>query len=162
MRLFKFEGLMAVCLVLALPFATPVYADSSLSPQDRSGALHRQGVYVAAPPLSVPVGLTLAQVQEAVVNGIAVRNWMGKKQGDNTIQASYAKTHRNQTHKLVLDITFDASTVTINYVSSEGLDYVDLGDGKFGLHKNALRWINNVRADIETQLNRLSLLSPSN
>lgn len=162
MRLFKFESLMAICLLLALPLAAPVYADSSLSQQDRNGSLHNQGIYVAAPPIAVPAGLTLAQVQEAVVNGIAVRNWLGKKQGDNTIRASYVKSHRNKTHTLVLDIKFDVSKVTIEYVSSEDLDYVDLGDGKFGLHKNALRWINNVRADIETQLNRLSLLSPQN
>ena len=163
MGLVNFNKWMAmVCLALTLPYAGIASADSSLSSPGGSERLHKQGIYTAPQPIVVPAGLALAQVREAVINGISTRNWLGKDEGSNTIQATYVKTHRDRIHKLVLKIKFDTSTVDIAYLDSEGLDYVDVGGGQFGLHKNALRWISYVRTDIETQLNRLSLLSPKN
>lgn len=55
-------------------------------------------------------------------------------------------------HTLVIDINYTANTVAVAYKSSDNLNYEVKEDGTIEIHKNANRWMNNIRKDILMQL----------
>lgn len=98
-------------------------------------------------PLAVPPGLTDKVVAKAVRVGVSQRGWLVTKQEPGFIEA----TLNLRTHTAKIGINFDTGQVKVRYLESVNLDY-EIKKGVPRIHKNYLKWVNNVLLDINAQL----------
>jgi hypothetical protein len=111
---------------------------------------------VDPPPISVPTGLNEQAVAKAVTLGVAQRGWIVSKREAGYIEA----TLNIRTHMARVGITYDLETVQIRYLESSNLDYEVKGDGRH-IHRNYLKWVNNMVRDISMQLLTASAAAPA-
>jgi hypothetical protein len=103
-----------------------------------------QPIYnVANSQVDVGKKLTLAQVERAILQAGASRGWAMKKVNNGLITATYSP--RNLMAQL--NIKYSASSYSITYKDSQGLNY----DGS-NIHKNYNTWIRNLDTAIQNNL----------
>jgi hypothetical protein len=98
-------------------------------------------------PIAVPPGLSAQAVAQAVRVGVSQRGWIVTRQDPGYIEA----TLNLRSHMAKVGISYDELTVTIKYLDSSNLDYQVKKDGPH-IHRNYLKWINNIVGDINVQL----------
>jgi hypothetical protein len=102
---------------------------------------------VNPPPIVVPAGLSEQSVAKAIRVGVAQRGWVLTRQDPGYVEA----TLHLRTHMARIGITFDTKSVSIKYLESENLDH-EVKKGVERIHRNYLKWIDNVVQDINVQL----------
>ena len=121
-----------LCLLSVLPFAAHARA--------RTDAIKS--------PVEIPIAAkaTAAQVNLAAQLAAQSRGWVVENRKGNAFEAVYAQEGR-RSFSARIGVTSSAKTVTIQYVSSEGLDY-DEADGTISANYN--KWMNFLERDIPT------------
>ena len=94
---------------------------------------------------SVPAGLTAMQVEKNIVKALVQKGWQVKTNTDGIILAEILV----RTHTAKIEISFDASHYSINYVNSTNLKY---DANKNTIHKNYNNWIIYIDRLIQTGL----------
>jgi hypothetical protein len=89
---------------------------------------------------------SIANVEKAIVRAGSGLGWMMSKKADGHIVGKLAL----RKHLAVIDVTFNKSSYSIEYVNSENLDY---SGGK--IHTNYNGWIENLEKAINIQLSIL-------
>ena len=107
-------------------------------------------------PISVPAGLSEQAVARAITMGVAQRGWIVGKREPGYMEA----TLNIRAHMARVGITYDVKTIQIRYLDSSNLDYEAKGDGRH-IHRNYLKWINNMVHDISMQLLTASAAAPA-
>lgn len=103
-------------------------------------------------PIAVPSGLAAADVAKAIKAGIVRRGWVVTKDENGQIDA----TLNIRRHTAKVAIPYNTKEVAIKYVDSTELDYSEK-KGKRYIHGNYLKWIRNMQADIQRELQMLAL-----
>src|SRR5687768_12010937 len=102
-------------------------------------------------PIAVPAGVAAADVSKAIKTGIVRRGWVVTKDEKGQIDA----TLNIRSHTAKVAIPYNAKEVAIKYVDSTDLDYSEK-KGKRYIHGNYVKWIRNMQADIQRQLQTVS------
>ncbi|NJO55343.1 MAG: hypothetical protein HC834_02170 [Rhodospirillales bacterium] len=92
-------------------------------------------------PLGAPPSATLDQVRQAILFAGAKRDWNMEVEGPGKILAS----HQRSGHVATVEILYNTTTFTIQYLSSEELQYAD-----GTVHPTYNRWIEYLEKDIQT------------
>ena len=112
----------------------------------------RAAALVDPDPIAVPAGLTVKDVSKAIRAGIAQRGWVVSKDEGGKIDAVL----NLREHTARIAIGYDTKQVKINYVSSENLAYSEKNGARY-IHRNYLKWIQNVVSDISRELQLASI-----
>ncbi len=91
------------------------------------------------------------EVRKAILSGCVARGWNAKEVSPGTIEATI--TVRGK-HYVAVQIPYTPSTYSILYKASNNMEY-DAAKGT--IHPNYNKWVNNLRASIDTQLNLIQL-----
>jgi hypothetical protein len=90
---------------------------------------------------------TLAQVDDAVKNGLIHKNWIPQKASAN----SYIGIYERRDLMAKIKITFNTSTFSIQHLESRNLDY----DGSDeSIHPTYNKWIDGLEREIRTRVDR--------
>ena len=111
-----------------------------------------KAVLVDPAPIAVPAGLAAKDVAKAIKVGISRRGWVVSKDENSQIDAVLSL----RSHSARVAIPYSAKEVTIKYVSSEDLDYQENNGTKY-IHGNYMKWIRNMEADIQRELQFLTV-----
>jgi hypothetical protein len=103
-------------------------------------------------PIAVPAGLAAADVSKAIKMGIVRRGWVVTKDENGQIDA----TLNVRSHTAKVAIPYNAKEVAIRYVDSTELAYSEK-KGKRFIHGNYIKWIRNMQADIQRELQLLAV-----
>jgi len=104
-------------------------------------------------PIAVPTGFSVDQVSKAIKLAVASRTgWIVTKDVPGLFEA----TLNVRQHMLKVNIPYSASTVAINYVDSQNLDYGERKGVKV-IHPKWVNWTRNLATDIQRELNVLSV-----
>ncbi len=99
--------------------------------------------------VSIPAGMDMKAIGDAIIDGCAVRSWIAEEVGPGHMQCTvYVRSHMAK-----VNINYDTSSYSITYADSEELDY-DAGD--YEIHRNYNSWVQNLNGDIRTALLRAS------
>jgi hypothetical protein len=99
------------------------------------------------PPVAVPASISEKELVKQIKKAFVGRNWSVEKDEKGSIKATlYLRSH---VARVSADYTKDE--VTFTYLSSENLAYKEK-KGKRLIHKNYLMWIQNVRNDLNKNL----------
>ena len=91
--------------------------------------------------------LSKKQVAEAIKEAATRRKWNVVKEDVGVIQLTISP----RKHSLTVDVPYSEAMYSINYVSSENLNY----DAESGtVHKKAYKWMLRLRKDIDRALAR--------
>ena len=93
--------------------------------------------------------LTLDDYGRAVVRGAATRNWVSEAVSPGHIEATNVIRGK---HTVVVDIRYNTETFSINYKSSQNLNYVSATNM---IHPNYNSWIRLLEADIRSEVLKL-------
>ena len=104
-------------------------------------------VLVDPAPMVVPPGLSDQAVEKAIRTGVAQRGWVVSRQQPGDMEA----TLHLRSHVARIGIKYDAMLIQIRYLDSQNLDY-EVKKGVPHIHRNYLKWINNIIQDINVQL----------
>jgi len=107
------------------------------------------------PPIAVPAGLTEKAVSQAIRLGVSSRGWIITGQDPGYLEA----TLHLRSHMAKIGISYDTQAIRIKYLESSNLDYEVRADGQH-IHRNYLKWIDNVVHDISVQLSLAEARSP--
>jgi len=99
-------------------------------------------------PDPITAAKTLEQTERAIKMGLAGRGWIVSKAEPGEIRATL--TSRGSIARII--IKYDKDNVTINYDSSQDLDYQIGDDGQPEIHKNYNKWIQWLVRDINKNL----------
>ncbi|MEI6895177.1 MAG: membrane lipoprotein lipid attachment site-containing protein [Colwellia sp.] len=93
----------------------------------------------------VPAGLSVEQVEKSIVLGLIQKGWSVKSNANGVILADI----KVRTHSATIEIQFDTTQYSINYVDSANLKY---DSTKNTIHKNYNNWIIYIERLIQTGL----------
>ncbi|MEH6755429.1 MAG: hypothetical protein V7788_14845 [Alphaproteobacteria bacterium] len=93
--------------------------------------------------------LTLTDYEKAIVRAGTYRGWLAKPVAPGHLEA--ANVIRNK-HTVVVDILFNTETFSIDYKSSQNLDW---NPATKTIHPNYNSWIELLEADIKAEIQRL-------
>lgn len=93
----------------------------------------------------VPANITAKQVEKNIIKALIQKGWQVKANANGTILAEIMV----RTHTARIEISFDASQYSINYVDSTNLKY---NAKKNTIHKNYNNWIIYIDRLIQTGL----------
>lgn len=96
---------------------------------------------------SVPAGLDMTAVRNAIIDGCSARNWVAKEIEDGELQC----TVQVRSHTAVVNIGYTTENYSITYADSVNLKYKD---GK--IHRNYNSWVQNLNGDIRNALLKAS------
>ncbi len=97
-------------------------------------------------PIQVPAGKGAGEVKNVVKRALFDKNWQVRETGPGHIQGEYTKSGK---HTAVIDIKYDAKTVSINYKDSKNLNYNKENNTIHGTYNN---WVRNVEKNIRSGL----------
>jgi hypothetical protein len=97
-------------------------------------------------PIEVPAGLT-EKAAKSIRLGVATRGWVVTQQEPGFMEA----TLHLRTHVAKIGIKYDTRSIQINYLESQNLDFEVKKDVRY-IHRNYLKWVDNVVNDIRVQL----------
>ncbi len=95
-------------------------------------------------PLDAPVGASVGQVSQAIVEAGSSLGWVMREEEPGLVTATFHKKSR----MAVAQIAHDTVSFNIEYVDSERLMYEDDG-GERKIHKNYNAWIRRLKERIE-------------
>lgn len=99
------------------------------------------------PPVPVPSGITEKELVKQIKKAFVGRNWSIEKDEKGSVKATlYLRSHVAR-----VAANYTSEQVTLTYLSSENLNYKEK-KGKRFIHKNYLTWIQNVRNDLNKNL----------
>ena len=104
-------------------------------------------VLVDPSPIAVPPGFSDSAVAQAIRLGVARRGWVITRQDAGYMEA----TLHLRSHVATIGLNYDTKQIKIHYVSSENLDY-EVEKKATYIHRNYLKWVNNVVHDINIEL----------
>ncbi len=107
----------------------------------------RQVPLVNPEPIAVPAGLTQAKVARSIKAALVGREWVVSEEQPGKIIA----TLNLRAHMAKIDVSFDTSKVTIQYLDSKELMYGEK-KGTTVIHRNYLSWIQNLVTDISRNM----------
>ncbi|RAP59426.1 hypothetical protein [Oleiagrimonas sp. MCCC 1A03011] len=110
-----------------------------------------KAVLKPAPAISVPAGISQAQVKKSIVSALEGRKWTLDKIEDGTILS----TLHLRDHTATIRITYNTQAVNITYLRSTNLEYSQRGSTRY-IHRNYNGWINYLEQDITRNLQNLS------
>ncbi len=93
----------------------------------------------------VPANLTAKQVEKNIIKALTQKGWQVKANANGVILAEIMV----RTHIAKIEISFDASQYSINYVDSTNLKY---NPQKKTIHKNYNNWVIYIDRLIQTGL----------
>ncbi len=108
-------------------------------------------------PLSVPEGISLEEVTDAVKSALSSRGWgldeetASKDSGSTEITTSL----HVRVHSVTIKITVDTEQIQMTYVSSTNMRYKETKRGP-KIHPNYTIWLKNLELDINTAFRRKS------
>lgn len=94
---------------------------------------------------TIPAGVSAAEVNQAIKDAGAKRNWIIKDLGNHTFEATYVA----RSHSIKVKLTYDQDSYDITYLNSTNMDY-NSADGT--IHHNYNRWVNNLKHDLDLGL----------
>jgi hypothetical protein len=103
-------------------------------------------------PIAVPAGLGEKEVSKAIRSAIAQRGWVISNDENGKINA--VLTLRDHTARIA--IAYDKKQVKPSYVASDNLSYQEKNGTRY-IHRNYLKWMQNVVADISRALQVASI-----
>jgi len=103
-------------------------------------------------PIAVPAGLSVKDVSKAIRSGIAQRGWVVSKDEGGKIDAVL----NLREHTARIAIAYDAKQVRPAYVSSDNLLYQEKKGARY-IHRNYVKWMQNVVTDISRALQVASI-----
>ena len=106
----------------------------------------RQAPLNDPPPIQVPQGVSMAQLETVVMEALSARGWAISDHKPGEIDATYARREFSVT----IAVHYDARQVQINYLDSSNLKY-EVKDGQRYIHKNYASWIQNLVTDIDNR-----------
>ena len=109
-------------------------------------------VLVDPPSIVVPPGLSEQTVAKSIRLGVAQRGWVVSRTDPGYMEA----TLNIRKHVAKVGITYDASSIQIRYVDSTNLDF-EVKKGVRRIHRNYLKWVDNIVRDISVQLQAAEL-----
>ena len=89
-------------------------------------------------------GTPAEQVKRAVRKAMYLKDWQIREVGPGQLQGQFKKGEK---YAIVVDVKYDAKTVSIGYKDSSGLNY---GDGS--IHKTYNGWVRNLEKNIRANL----------
>ena len=99
------------------------------------------------PPVAVPAGISEKELVKQIKKAFVGRNWSIEKEEAGSIKATlYLRSHIAR-----VAANYSKDEVTLTYLSSENLNFKEK-KGKRFIHKNYLTWIQNVRNDLNKNL----------
>jgi len=98
-------------------------------------------------PIDVPPGLDATTVVHAIKKSLLQRGWTVDGESPTRIDA----TLHLRSHMAKVAIDYDTAKVAIHYVSSDNLLY-SMKDGGPVIHRNYLKWAQNIANDISREL----------
>ena len=111
-----------------------------------------RAVLVEPEPITVPAGISAADVAKAIKVAIVRRGWVVTKEESGQLDA----TLNVRTHMLKVAIPYSDKQVSIKYVASEDLDYQEKSGVKY-IHNKYMTWTRNMKVDIERELQVLTI-----
>jgi hypothetical protein len=102
--------------------------------------------------IAVPAGLAAKDVSKAIRAGIVQRGWVVSKDENGRIDAVL----NNRQHTARIAIAYDPKQIKISYVSSDNLNYEEKNGARY-IHRNYLKWMQNVVGDITRELQLASI-----
>ncbi|HEY8120436.1 MAG TPA: hypothetical protein VII78_03905, partial [Myxococcota bacterium] len=102
---------------------------------------------IVEPATTVPPGLTSDQVKHGILMASSRRHWMARETGEGKIRALIEVRGK---HSAETEITYDARTYQIRYVSSEHLMHSESGK----IHKGYNGWVIKLDRTIRQELLR--------
>lgn len=112
------------------------------------GAVEFQSLITAPVGHQSGQGVTLDQVEKAIIRGGAHRGWVLSPAGPGHLIG----TLHVRRHVLIVDITFDTKTYSIKYKDSTNLHYTKDPDGTEWIHHRPAGWIQLLRKDIGREM----------
>lgn len=98
-------------------------------------------------PVPVPAGLDDNAIAKAIRLGGAQRGWIVTRQDPGAMEL----TLNIRTHMAKVGVKYDTKTIQLSYLDSTNLDY-EVKKGNRYIHRNYLKWVNNLANDIAVQL----------
>lgn len=110
-------------------------------------ARHAAKTLMDPPPLVVPDGVTLVDVEKAILTSSVKHDWTAVDNKPGAIVLQYAARE----FSVKVTVKYDVHTVIITYLDSSNLEY-SKEDGVAVIHPNYNRWIYTLAHDIEGDL----------
>lgn len=96
-------------------------------------------------PIQIPAGKA-GTVKNVIKKALFDKNWQVSETGPGHIQGKYTKSGK---HTAVIDVRYDAKTVSIHYKDSQNLNYNKENNTIHGTYNN---WVRNVEKNIRSGL----------
>ena len=117
------------------------------------------------PEKSVPANISQADIRDAVIQAVSMRNWKLVSEKPGLVTVAYPSGAKAAKFQATYNVKYDADSYEITYVSSYGLDErVGCNDPKATTknnwrdvpcyHRNVNRWMVNLSYDIDRILSR--------
>lgn len=107
----------------------------------------RQVPLTDPPPISIPAGLSDAQVTHVIAEALMQRGWTIVKRLPGELDATYAP----RDFSVTIAVHYTPQQIQINYVDSNNLKY-EVKNGVRYIHTNYANWIQNLVSDIKSRL----------
>ncbi|MEM7057561.1 MAG: hypothetical protein AAF557_08225 [Pseudomonadota bacterium] len=114
----------------------------------RMGAIYNANNVTFAQPATSTQSLSLSQYKNAIIRAGTRRNWQFEELSPGHL---LGKVNVRNKHFATVDVTFDTEAFSINYKSSQNLNYN--ADTK-SIHPNYNKWIQNLQNDIQQEVTR--------
>lgn len=111
-----------------------------------AGCARRAVLYNPPPVAFTP--LHPRQVETAIIAGMSRRGWVPTREGPGVIVG----TLHLRSHTAIVRIHYSDKDYTLQYVSSENLNFSRASDGTEQIHPNYNSWVKNLIGDIDSEL----------
>jgi hypothetical protein len=108
-------------------------------------------VNVVDAPLMAPQSAAMDAITEAILSSGARRGWKMTMLEPGLIRG---KIVVNNKHTVEVDITYNETDFSINYVNSINMNYT-VRDGVANIHPKYNRWVRILKEDIQDQMQQL-------
>ena len=115
----------------------------------RVGTIQNMNNVTFAQPATNTASLSLDEYKKAIIRAGSFRGWTFE---DVAPGHMIGKVNVRNKHFATVDVTFDTEQFSINYKSSQNLNYN--ADTK-EIHPNYNKWVQNLRNDIQQEVTRL-------
>lgn len=99
-------------------------------------------------PAYVPAGMPLPVVRERIVTALPRHRWVLEGEDANRMFVAF----RKGSHVARVLVTYDTQYVTVQYATSDFLDYAVDSNGTRYIHRNYNAWVQNLVRDIQASL----------
>ena len=114
----------------------------------RAAPLYNANSVAFALPATSTQSLSLEDTKRAIITGGSFRGWTFEDVGPGQL---VGKVNVRNKHFATVDITFDTETFSINYKSSQNLNY---NADRKEIHPNYNNWVQNLQQDIQKEITR--------